>query len=304
MICSMSGYNKTALSWLGLRDALLYFPYVIPLFEQEHVAWIDENHSYARFNNLIKGFLPPDMPEIAVEDLRRLAESLKELSWRVIRQLAEMSPAPNLETASSEFKEALRKDLSAAIREPMISFFVHYKAGIGLPLIVSGAETNKNEKEDIAITIASLKLIDTRSLALDQLIEFRKDPETMEKLRRLRLFAYQNYQGKSKDYIEDDILTRIADYDQAAKKWGFTTVSGAINILMNSALITGGIAGSFLTAYYKAPIEAIVSTMSATGIAIANTAISLGQQKFAQKEFMANNPISYISYAKDKLVGK
>jgi hypothetical protein len=44
--------------------------------------------------------------------------------------------------------------------------------------------------------------------------------------------------------------------------------------------------------------------MTATGLAIANMAVSLGQQRFAQKELMANNPVSYISYAKEKLAGK
>jgi hypothetical protein len=43
--------------------------------------------------------------------------------------------------------------------------------------------------------------------------------------------------------------------------------------------------------------------MTATGLAIANMAVSLGQQRFTQKELMANNPVSYISYAKEKLTG-
>jgi hypothetical protein len=256
-------------------------------------------------HELVVKFLPPDIPEVAVKDLANLTESIRSLVWNVAKPLSEQSPRPDVSIFNAALRKAIQKKFGAALRPPLLSFLKHYKPSITLPLITSGTlEGDKPLKEDIALTIASLKLIDTRSVTIEQLIEVREDVEAMEKLRRLRIFAYQNYQGKPKDYIEDDILTRIADYEQAVKKWGFTTASGAITTLINSSLIAGGVAGSFLTAYYNAPLSAIASAMASTGLAIANMAVSVGQQRFARMELMANNPVSYISYAKEKLEEK
>jgi hypothetical protein len=269
----MSEYSKTALTWGGLKDALLYFSYVIALFEPEHL--LAETASEARLLPAWeREFLPPDIPETAIKDL----ESLRESFWILVRhtagKMAERYPPSSGRVESTEnsgseriviavdatvlksvFNDAVRGELGADVRTAILSLFVHYKSCLSLPLICSSANTKtaKTSSDDVAVMISSLKLIDTRSVTMEQLLEIRQDAEAMEKLRRFRLFVYQNYQGKSKDYIEDDIQTRIADYDQAVKKWGFTTASGAITTLLNSSLIAGGVAGSFLTAYFNAP---------------------------------------------------
>jgi hypothetical protein len=41
--------------------------------------------------------------------------------------------------------------------------------------------------------------------------------------------------------------------------------------------------------------------MSAAGIAIGGLAIGLGRQRFEGRRIMATNPVSYISYAREKL---
>jgi hypothetical protein len=301
----MSEYSKTAMSWMGFREALLYFSYVIPLFEIEHLA-TTEIEEVELFRAHERKFLPPDISEAAVNDLKDIAESTKSITHHIIKRAAEQHPSSDIPaTIGSAFTETMKGPPGSALTKAMASFYVRYKPSSTLPLIKSALpQATTVGSEDIAMTIASLKLIDTRDLTLKQLIEIRKDPETVEKLRRLRLFAYQNYQGKSKDFIEDDILNRLGDYERAVKKWGFTTASGAITTLLNSSLIAGGIAGSFLTAYYNAPLLAIASAMTGTGLAVANLAIGLGQQKFAREELTANNPVSYISYAKEKLEGK
>src|SRR5258708_4969153 len=303
----MSEYSKAALTWGGLKDALSYFSYVIARFEYENVlakipAEIGLLHPWER------KFLPSDFPETAIKDLEKFRASLWTLTLHMAQKMMDSGEIVESTVDGAAFRAAFdaacRGEPGKAVTGALISLFVHYKSCLSLPLICSSTETAKPRSDDVAVTVSSLKLIDTRSATLEQLLEIRQDAETMEKLRRFRLFAYQNYQGKSKDYIEDDIQTRIADYERAAKKWGFTTVSGAITTLLNSSLIAGGVAGSFLTAYYNAPLPAIASAMTATGLAIANMAVNLGQQRFAHKELLANNPVSYISYAKEKLPGK
>jgi hypothetical protein len=200
-----------------------------------------------------------------------------------------------------KFQQGMRGDAGKDFREAIITFFVKCPRYRDLPLIVSSAYGNKTNSGDIALTISSLKLIDTAGVDFPQLFEFRKDSEAMEKLRRLRLFAYENYTEKPRDFIEDDILTRIADYERAVKEWGFTTRTGAINTVLDSKLIAGGVAGSFLSAYMQEPLLTIAATIGTAGIAIGKVAIDLGKQRIARNELMASNPVSYISYAREKL---
>lgn len=289
---------------MGLRDALLYFPYVIPFFETEHINWAEEDEVIT--NKLIKQFLPPDIPGEAVKDLENITKSFKAMTWLVVKQISEL-PSPDLQQVVSTYGEVFKRELRTFLREPLISFFVHYPLSKELPFMVGGsyAEANKIQSEnDVAITIASLKLIDTNAVTLNQLIEIRKDPEAIKKLRRLRVFADENYQSKSKDFIEDDILMRLEDYERASKSLGLKTTSAAITTILDSKLIAGGIAGSFVSAYLQEPITAIIAATGTAGITIGKIAIELRRQSLEKQELMANHPVSYITYAKEKLAIK
>jgi hypothetical protein len=303
----MSEYTKTALSWSGLKDAMLYFPYVVPfaagfdlLVDSLRTKWRGEpiraSRTTAKLSEIIEmELLPPSLRDAGS------VERLNAVSRAGIPFVIEIANSSLGEESNSDF------DTKQHFVDAISSFFSHYPHLRSIPLIIDSEFISEETNEaacDLAVTIPSLQLIDISATSWDQIIDFRRDNDATEKLRRFRVFAYQNYTDKSRDYIEDDILTRLADYERAVKKWGFATASGTLNTLFNSTLIAGGVAGSFLTAYYKAPLESVISSMSATGLAIANMAVGLGQQRFARKELMANNPVSYISYAKEKLEDK
>ena len=136
---------------------------------------------------------------------------------------------------------------------------------------------------------------------LEQLLEFRRDPEAKLKLRRFRLFAYENYVGKGQAFIEDDLAVRLDDYNAVVKKWGFETAAATFTSLIDSDLIKGGIAGSFLTAYLHEPSLAVASALLATGATIGKIAVEVGKRRFALRELSSGSPVSYVSYAKEKL---
>lgn len=138
-----------------------------------------------------------------------------------------------------------RKQLKAEYTGTIQSFAKEYDL-FGLPICTFPEIVRPSrEPTDIALSIASLRLVDTENISYEQLLEFRNDNEAKEKLRRLRLFAYENYQGKSRSFIEDDLMARISDYESTVKKWGFETKSAVMTALMDSKLVGGGIAGSF-----------------------------------------------------------
>jgi len=65
--------------------------------------------------------------------------------------------------------------------------------------------------QDLFSIISGISLIDAEHADWEQIISLREDSDSKEALRRFRLFTFDNYRGKSKSYIEDDIAKRIAD---------------------------------------------------------------------------------------------
>jgi hypothetical protein len=118
------------------------------------------------------------------------------------------------------------------------------------------------------------------------------------------LFAYDNYLGKPKAYVEDDILQRVDDYETTVKEWGFQTREGAVNILASSKWLTGT-AGALISTLFGAP-PAIVLAGAAAGapkaaIELSRLGIYLSKQYFMLRKMFKENPVSYLSYAKKEL---
>jgi hypothetical protein len=299
----MSSYAKTAISYIGLKESLLYFPQIICLSELLDIAYAPVQGRPGGGLETLDFFMVGRLKKLANGEL--LPPELRTSKFIQARQefeywLSKYAPAEAKGQPTDEFVQHMRdawQELSRLYadfgRLPVISD----------PKVVVGESQERREDLDVSLTVASLNLIDVRGCAWDQLIEFRKDDEAMNKLRRFRLFIYEKYSGKTKDFIEDDILTRAEDYQRSVKKWGFTTATGSISTLLNSTLVAGGIAGLFVSAYLQAPIPAIASIAGATGLTIANMAIHLGKQKFERADIIVTNPVSYISYAQEKLQG-
>lgn len=289
-------YSKTAVTAGALCDALLYFDYVIPLFgviEANRLIFSEarryNDHAYAQLmDSVVQDPLPPDL---------RTVEFMKPyftFSQRMIELIRKSY-------ASGEYIEDMSamQALSAEMNEFIYKFNLHK-----LPLCASEDFLRKSESEEISLTIPSLRLINTEVISLSHLAEFRRDSEAQQKLRRFRLFVYENYNGKNRAFIEDDIQKRLAEYEDAVKKWGFETKSAALTTIVDSKMVAGGIAGSFLTAYYHQPDLAIASGLLTAGITVGKIAVELGKQKFALRKLIAENPVSYIAYAKEKLEPK
>jgi hypothetical protein len=295
----MDLYSKSAVAAGALSDALLYFDHVVPItfvvdfgmtLQREYKAG---RHPYAEneLEVITKALLTDALPpELQNENFKTRLIELYTLMSTTLLAAAKRGSWEGTEEVNQLIPKAERFLQDFSLRN--------------LPLCTSpcylgnAAETDST---DISLTLASLQLIDTEKTSIEQLADFRRDPEMKHKLRRLRLFAYENYKGKSPAFIEDDLLKRLDDYAEVVKKSGFETKAAAWTNLMDSRLIQGGIAGSFLTAYLHAPSLTAASALLTTGITIGKVAVDLGKQKFALRKLMADNPVSYIDYAKKKL---
>ncbi len=114
---------------------------------------------------------------------------------------------------------------------------------------------NDDEKKcDFSLILSNLNLIDTSETSWEQILEFRKDKDASKKLRNLRLFFHDNYKGKDRQYIEDDLMKRLEDYEQKCKEWGFQTKNSTMTAILNSKNFQTSLYATLIGASFGQPI--------------------------------------------------
>ncbi len=150
--------------------------------------------------------------------------------------------------------------------------------------------------ESISLELSQLQLIDTDKSEWEQIIKIREDVESLRKLKKLRLFFHENYSSRDKNFIQDDLLTRIEEYNNTVKDWGFETVTSSITLLNTSITSVGS---SLVLALTGQPLE--VAAASGICVGIGNIAIHLAKEKYKLMKFGRDHPLAYIIDAKKKL---
>lgn len=303
-------YMTTAIAFGNLKNASLYFDYLVPInflydlqVEEVRTAIRGNGQSWrdiarAAFD---AEFLPPDIvlqPGFAraITDLNAICRNC------TLKRSFEQSGRPTEGLFQGQYPAD--DDLFFA---KYFDFINDYGLG-GCPLVFpdGGTETSSLLEFDDCprlpiLALTNLRLIDASNATWNQIAEFRRDSETRRRLRRLRLFAYDNYAGKPASYVEDDLLTKIADYEEAVAQWGFQTAKGAVNLVLDSRLSSTTAAGAMLASLLGHPAEALTVAAVAGSIQLGRVAIQLIERRFELQKLVRDNPISYITYSRKKL---
>jgi len=152
--------------------------------------------------------------------------------------------------------------------------------------------------EYLAISLSGIPLVDTSQAEWDQIIDLRRDSESQNRLRNLRLFLYTNYQGKSVDYIQDDLGRRLHAYELARKKFGFEIVTSCFSTLLESKNVYSAIAGGF--------VAGLVGGLSAaatagTIIEVGKVALEFAKRRYQFKEMTQNHELAFVIEAYKRL---
>lgn len=150
--------------------------------------------------------------------------------------------------------------------------------------------------ECISLELAQLPLIDTNKSEWEQIIQIRRDKESIRKLKNLRLFFHENYSGKDKSFVKDDLCKKLEDYTNTVKDWGFETVTSSLT-LINSSITSVG--ASLVLALTGNPLKVAASTGICVGIA--NMALHIAKEKYKLIKMGRDHPLAYIFEAKKKL---
>lgn len=128
-----------------------------------------------------------------------------------------------------------------------------------------------------------LKIIDESQVTMEQVEEFRRDPETTRKYRALRLWLHQGLGAESVDHANDIVTQKLDDYTWAMEKHGLATITGAIESIVDSKHIAAIAGGTGMAALCAGPVWASIAggLMVGAEVAtwIAKRAISLEDVK-------------------------
>jgi hypothetical protein len=295
-------YTTTAVAFGDLKNAALYFDHLIPVYLTLELIRGAEWDVLLREVGRAE-LLPPELmrkPGFA-ERLVRVNEATHLVFLKL--GIHKFGFEPRIPALSGEEFDAIEDSAVSSY----FSFVEDYELA-DIPL--AGGEAGNASMLDASksvpspvLTLMDLNVVDASRATWEQISEFRRDGEAKRRLRRLRLFAYENYSGRSRAFVEDDILTRIADYERAVKKWGFETTNGMIGTILRSKLSLAAVGGSVLSTVFGYPSEALYTLAAGAAVTLGHVAMQLTKQRFAFQELTRDNPVSYITYSQKKLPG-
>ncbi len=144
------------------------------------------------------------------------------------------------------------------------------------PMYASNEERDREYRagDEIALlaTIENLGVIDEARLTWDQVQEIRSDAQAKLKLRKLKNWLNQAYDGKTISEVSDAIAIRLEDYKWAIRKHGIYTVTGTISELLDPKLLSATAATATGLTLAGDPFWA---ALASAGIMVGKVAISV-----------------------------
>ena len=229
-----------------------------------------------RYNEQISLFL--DLKKVPYEDR----------SFRKIPKLLSMYYANN-ELSDSPFS--------------FRSIFLSLCEGLGIErpaLILDNHESKASLGCEIYPTISLLncELIDTKKASWDQIFELRRDKMALQKLRRLRLFFYENYADKPREFIEDDLATRIEEYDAERRRHGFDALTTVLSTILESdAMVSTVVSGLIAATLGGLPAGIATAVVCQAG----KVGLEIARQKQNVLRLRDGHELAYIFHAAEHL---
>lgn len=302
----MEAYSPTMIVVGDIKEALLYYDYIIPFapvfvsaFAQVSESQVTSSTSMHIRSHWDLAFLKEILPAKLFQDDSFLNKA------SIFTQFLGLERGELLIRQNQPHLTGKRSYVTCNLPEKfqlLATEFDLQTVPIDCPDLLFTQESHG--EGEAALTLIGLSLIDVTNTPLEQIMELRKDREAREKLRKFRIFAYDNYTGKPKTYIEDDIQMRLAGYHNVVKSWGFETKLKSLSFVLNSKMLPTCLGASFLSAMFGSTVQAVAAAATGVGLEIGRYTLELGKQNHELRKICRENPISYIADAKKALEQK
>lgn len=297
-------YRATAMSVQATKEAALYFDNVIPfLVGAEAVSDLTSlrRRDLRKLDDATTKLVVELLPE-SLRGSKKFAAAWSDLEKvGVIARFKPILDQYGIDDALGYLSPAEYRDLVATFGRrfaPLASRFDLY----GLPVVTPNRIIGEaSPGDDVLLAIRGLNLVDASKASWDQVLAFRKDADARARLRRLRLFAIENYQNRSRAFIEDDLLSRIDAYDEQVRRWGFVTRHSVLGMLLSSKALGAAMGGTLLSAFVGAPALAALSAVGGIAIEVGQVALEISKRRFELRSALRDSPISYVAEAKARL---
>lgn len=175
-------------------------------------------------------------------------------------------------------------------------------SGVGLsgcPIVTPGSWSSSESSGapiDGMIAISSLQLVDAPRVGWDEIMAVRSDPDAWTRLRRLRAFAQANYAGKPRAFVEDDLLSRIDDYERTVREWKFETILSSLSVMLSGQAMASATATGLATALFGAP--GLGAIASAAAVEVGHVLVAAGRARLDHRRLRESHPVAYLVEAR------
>jgi len=172
--------------------------------------------------------------------------------------------------------------------------------GINNPSILIPQENqNTNFQEAyLSLSLDNVSLVDVSNTSWDQIMEFRKDYDSVLKLRNLRLHIFDNYVGKPQSYIQDKLLNKLDCYEFASKKHGFELTTSTLTAILDSKNIQATVAAGIGVGLFGG-VELGIG--AACAVELGKVSVELAKKMYSFKDLKNNHEVAYLIKAKEQL---
>ena len=295
---------RTVICFRDLKQAALYFDRVLPIDFRKMagtgsdivVDFPEPVPSRALINIVFDK--KPEEGDSRYEDFGTIVEN-----WDEFRQDSHAYWSPGtisaLPSTPSPLEAAYLRDARAPGSQSLRRLFATYAAAIGIVkpdiLVPSDGANAGTASDDPVVRMSQLQLVNTARASWDQILDLRSDQEARVKLQRLRAFAETNYANKTTAYIEDDLSSRVDDYERASKKHGFELVTGSLSTLLDSSNLQAAAGATLAAAIIGGPV---VAATAAVCIELGKFSLEFARRKNDITDWKNSHPLAYLIEAR------
>ncbi len=148
--------------------------------------------------------------------------------------------------------------------------------------------------EMVEVKIDNLRTISTEHAQWEQVSALRQDLDALRRVRNIRRLFAEDYQGKSRQFIADDIQARIEQYEAAAKKYGFELGEETVAMIRDPAILV-------CFAHLIPGGAQDVAQLLASLAAVAFHGVRLAKRMWLRSEDRKQDPVALVIEARDSM---
>lgn len=282
--------RPTVVAFKDAKQACLYCDHVVPLEMTELIPVRDSGEP--QLFDILHNVLPPSLINFSAPRGVHPGIVAYLSSYLVAFPSAlGITELPNGETLESRAQSRL-PGLYSHMNKVLVAVAEPIHGVLGIDPVAQQADAT----DDVACQLIGLNLVDVSRVSWKHLLEFRQDKESLEKLKQLRLFFQEKFDGKPKEYVQDALLLAIQKHDDTVRGWGFETFSGVLESVFSSKTLVAIGAGA-ATFVLGGPISAGAAVAAAFEVGAASLKIYKTRRKLS--DFRKFDPVSYLIEARN-----